>query len=111
MIPVGARRSLGRIALFFLLCCVLSGCSKSKITRENFDKINNGMTLAEVEAILGSGTSQSADGSLVAAQVGVDVSGGAPPPATVDYLWESGKKSITVTFRQGKVVAKKNSGL
>ncbi|HKI34995.1 MAG TPA: hypothetical protein VKA46_24275 [Gemmataceae bacterium] len=111
MMPASARATLGRIALLCTLCFILSGCGKSKITKENFEKIKNDMTLQEVEAILGSGSAQGGDGGLVAAQAGVDVSGGAPPPSTVDYLWESGKKSITVSFKQGKVVAKKSSGL
>ena len=91
------------------LCFILAGCGKSAITRENFDKIQNDMTLEQVEEILKKG-SQVGDGSNVAAQFGVDVTGGARPPSTVDYVWESGNKSITITFRQGKVVGKRSAG-
>jgi len=111
MMRASALVRLGGLAVLLALCLAVAGCGKSKITKENFDKIDNGMSLHEVEAILGEGSSQGGDGAVVAAQVGVDVTGGAPPPSTVDYLWEKGKKSITVTFRQGKVVAKKNVGL
>ena len=111
MMRVSALVRTGGLAILLGLCLAAAGCGKSKITKENFDKITTGMTLSEVEAILGEGSNQSGDGSVVAAQVGVDVSGGAAAPATVDYLWEKGKKSITVTFRQGKVVTKKSSGL
>jgi hypothetical protein len=113
MIPASARARLGRTAVLLALCLALTGCGKSKITQENFDKIKKDMTLKEVEAILGEGTSQGGDGANVAAQFGVDVSGGVGAPQgspAVDYVWEKGKKSITVTFRGGKVVAMRKDG-
>jgi hypothetical protein len=111
MVPATARARLVKVAVLLALCLMLTGCRKSKVTQENYDKIKNDMTLAQVEAILGEGTSQGGDGANVAAQFGVDVTGGAPAPSTTDYVWESGNKSITVTFRGGKVVGKKSSGL
>jgi hypothetical protein len=104
---------LGTVSLLLAMCLALSGCGKDKITKANYDKITNDMTLKEVEAILGEGTSQGGDGANVAAQFGVDVSGGVQASATtsVDYVWEKGNKSITITFRGGKVVNKKSSGL
>lgn len=110
MAPASTFARLGGVFVF-ALCLSLTGCGKDKLTKENFDKVKNDMTLAQVEAILGEGTSQGGDGANVAAQVGVDVTGGAPAPSTVDYVWEKGSKSITVTFKQGKVVGKKSSGL
>src|SRR5437588_11356830 len=41
-----------------VLCLVLAGCGPSKLTKENYDKIQNDMTLAQVAEILGSGTKQ-----------------------------------------------------
>jgi hypothetical protein len=105
------KKQFGLIAVFFALCFIMSGCGKTKITKENFDKIENGMTLQEVEHILGDGTPSGGDGSLVAAQVGVDVGSGARQSSTVEYVWESGNNSITVAFRQGKVIQKRKSGL
>ena len=102
---------LSAIAVLFALSFLLSGCGKAKVTQENFDKIENGMTLDEVEHVLGDGTPVGGDGSLVAAQVGVDVGSGASRSSTVEYIWESGKNSITVAFRQGKVVQKRKAGL
>ena len=54
-----------------------------------------------------SGTKQGGDAANVGAQFGVDVGVSAPPPSTVDYVWEKGKTTITVTFRSGKVAGKK----
>ncbi len=110
MLSASKAERLGRVALVCAFCLVLAGCPKSPVTRENYDKISNGMTLEQVEAVLGRGSPQG-DGSMVAAQAGVDLTGGAPPPSTVDYLWEGGKGSITVTFnKQGKVVGKRSTG-
>jgi hypothetical protein len=48
----GPRHAKALLALF-LSACLLSGCGPSPITRTNFDRIQPGMTQAEVEAILG----------------------------------------------------------
>jgi hypothetical protein len=112
MLPRSTPVRYGAIAVVLALCFLLSGCVKSKVTKENYDKINTNMTLAEVEAILGKGEAVG-DGSNVAAQVGVDVTGGAAPSNTVDYVWESGAKKITVTVIKGggKVLGKRSEGL
>ena len=102
-------RLAGLIGLV-VCCCLLTGCAKSKVTKENLDQINNGMTLEDVEAILGPGKLVG-DGSLIAAQAGVDVTGGARPSSAVEYVWESGNNSITVTFRHDKVVGKRSVGI
>jgi hypothetical protein len=99
------------LAFLFGLGLLLPGCGPSKLTKENFDKIKPGMTVQQVEEVLGSGSPQGGDGANVAAQFGVDVGASAPPPSTVDYLWEKGPKSVTVTFKGGKVVGSKSKGL
>jgi hypothetical protein len=102
---------LGRTALLLALCLLIPACASSKVTRANYDKITNNMTLKDVEAVLGPGEKEQGDGSGVAAQFGVDVS---PPPASKaveKYVWESGNKSITVYFTNGRVSNKSESGL
>jgi hypothetical protein len=98
-------------SVLFVLSLLLIGGCKSKINSENYAKIENGMTLDEVEHVLGNGTPLNGDGSLVAAQVGVDVGSGASRSSTVEYIWESGTNSLTVAFRGGKVVNKRKTGL
>jgi hypothetical protein len=111
MAPNSPRARLGGLAVLLALCVLAAGCAgNKKITQANFEKIKNDMSLSEVEAILGPGDKQG-DGSNVAAQAGVDVNMGAAPSSTVDYVWESGTKKITITFRGGKVVGKTSSGL
>lgn len=109
--PTYGNARFATAAAVAALLLILSGCGMNKVSKENFDKVKEGMSLQEVEAVLGSGSKLGGDGVNVAAQFGVDVGVSAPPPSTTDYEWESGTKKITVTFRDGKVVQKRSSGL
>ena len=92
-------RILTGLALIGLLLAGLVGCSK--ITKENYDKIETGMTLAEVEGILGKGTEKAG----IAGAVG-DLTG-----AGKVMTWGDEEKSITVTFANDKVTVKAQNGL
>ena len=102
-------RQFVRLAAVLTLCLLIPAC-KNRVTRANFDQIKEGMTLAEVEKILGKGTKEEGDGTGVAAQFGVAM----PQAPTVGggetYKWERGNNSITVTVRDGKVTSKRSSG-
>ena len=94
------------------LCLLASGCTKDKVTQANFDKITTGMTLDQVQAILGKGTKDDSPGaSNVAAQFGVDLPGQQGPSRGDTFVWEKGEKKITVVLLDDKVVWKGNSGL
>jgi hypothetical protein len=88
---------LAVIASFALAGVV--GCG-SKVTKSNYDKISDGMTTAQVEGILGKGQKASAGVSIAGLSVTGDV-----------YQWKDGDKSISVVFKDGKVVGKSQSGL
>jgi hypothetical protein len=110
-----ARRSC-LVALLLVSCLLLPACANKKVTKANFDQIKEGMTLADVEKILGKGEKESGDGSGVAAQAGVAVGGvesmaSRPNPDNSTYVWESGDKKITVYFFQDKVRNKTQAGL
>jgi len=99
-----------RVAVVLAMCLLIPAC-KTKVTKANVDKVKEGMTLEEVEKILGKGTNESGgDGSNVAAQFGVAVTSAPTVGAADTYVWESGTKSITVAVREGKVVNKRTSG-
>jgi len=102
---------LSLLAVILACCLMIPACGKSKLTKENFDKINNGMTLQEVEAVLGKGSKDEGDGSNVAAQVGVAIEAPSASKAIETYVWESGKKKITVYVTTGKVSGKRAEGL
>ena len=77
----------------------LAGCNK--VNTDNYEKIENGMSIEEVEDILGKGEKVQG-GSLSVGDI--DASGHT-------YSWKSGDKVITVTFVNEKVVAKAAEGL
>jgi hypothetical protein len=98
-----------RLLVVLVLCLLVTGC-KSKITKENYDKITVGMSLEDVQKILGKGEKETGDGSNVAGQFGVAV-GGAPTVGGGDvYVFENNKVTLRITFKQGKVVHKDHKG-
>jgi hypothetical protein len=82
-------------ALSLVICLGLVSCSSFKISQENFEKIQTGMSMAQVTAILGEPTESSS----------VDV---AVFSGTVSK-WKAGDITITIQFVNGKVVAKQLS--
>ncbi len=85
----------GILAVVLVLSLLLANCGADKITKANFDKIQTGMTEAEVQAILGPPTEAQ----------GVDV---AVFSGTVS-TWKQKNVTITIQFVNGKVVAKQFS--
>lgn len=87
---------------------VLAGC-ESKVTQENYDKITVGMSLAQVEEILGSGEPQDSSGTSIESS-GL-TSGANVNPDAKTYVWQSEGKQIIVNFMKDKVVSKNKRGL
>ncbi|UCD30609.1 MAG: DUF3862 domain-containing protein [Planctomycetota bacterium] len=85
--------------LIGLILVAFAGCSK--VTQENYDKISTGMTLDEVQKILGKGTEKSGVGGAIG-----DLSASAKT-----ITWGSEEKNITITFANDKVVTKTQKGL
>lgn len=111
-------------AVVFGLCILATGCNRAnpRLTQANLDKIQPGMTLTDVEAILGPGEQDGGDVSLAegssvagAAGIGGDLqSMGRARSNTVTHKWGNDKRWIKVTFLQGKVAsanAKQSHGL
>ncbi len=95
---MSARRSLAALTLVL----AFAAC-ESRITRENFEKVTDGMSYAQVRAILGSGEDQTATGT------GITTYGLATGEARSNrkvYVWKDGHRTITVVFDNGKVVEK-----
>jgi len=89
------------LVLIGLGALTLAGCGGSKVSKDNFDKIKPGMTIAEVEAVLGKAT----DTKGVSGTIG-DLAGSAKT-----MIWKDGDKTITVNFVNDKVAAMTSSGL
>ena len=86
-------------------------CSKSRLSKENYDKIATGMSPADVEAIMGKGTEQ-ASSSVAIPEVkvaGVAVGGGNTSSKVL--TWQEGRKVVSVTFVNDKVMTKTQFGL
>jgi outer membrane protein assembly factor BamE (lipoprotein component of BamABCDE complex) len=86
---------LRAVILLVVICVSLGSCSGTKISQENFEKIQTGMPLAQVTDILGPPTESSS----------VDV---AVFSGTVSK-WKAPDITITIQFVNGKVVAKQLS--
>jgi hypothetical protein len=95
-----------------LLALTMSGCKGNKnISRANFDTIAPGMTMAEVEKLLGGPGEQDggdlavAEGSGVGGAVGVgDLQSMSQPRSKFKtFKWGSSSKWIKVTFLEDKV--------
>jgi hypothetical protein len=88
---------LRAVILVMVICMSMSlvSCGSLKISQENFEKIQTGMSMAQVTAILGAPTESSS----------VDV---AVFSGTVSK-WKAGDVTITIQFVNGKVVAKQLS--
>jgi hypothetical protein len=92
------RRWMGPV-LVGLMLVGLAGCGK--VTKDNYDKVQTGMALSEVEAILGKGTEKAGLGGAVGNLTG----------SAKILTWGDDKKSITITFANDKVLTKAMNGL
>lgn len=107
------RHAIGilTVVAFAGVLSVLAACSKSKMTMANYEKVATGMSQPDVEAILGPGKEQA---STSVAVPGASV-GGVTVPATDTsakvLTWQDGRKIISVTFVNGKVMSKTQFGL
>jgi hypothetical protein len=83
------------LVLVLAIACLLTGCSRSKITKANFEKIKVGMTKAEVVAILGEPT-----GSELVFQINDN--------QTFAPVWEAPDFKIVAAFSpDGKLLVKR----
>lgn len=105
------------MSVLFTLAVLTAGCT-GKLTAENYTKVANGMTQAQVEGILGPGTEQASSGVAVPAMPAGVASTGATgigaPGTTVTtkvLVWRKGSKMITATFMNDQLVAKTQVGL
>lgn len=97
-------------SLSALACCVLLAACGPEISNATFDQIQDGMSLTQVEGIIGgSGEKQEVRGGSIGA-TGVESAGNIGDDRQT-YLWADGSKQIIVVFEDGEVVSKRKSGL
>jgi len=98
-----------------ILVLFTSGCG-SKLNTSNYERVRTGMTLAEVEAILGKG-SEDAESQVSVPSQSISIPGvgsasiaGMSTSAKV-VSWKDGNRVIAVTLMDGKVASKTQVGL
>jgi hypothetical protein len=100
------------VTLVSLVACAvlaLGGC-ESKLSQESYAKIKKGMTLVEVQKILGgSGEEDSSPSGMTIS--GAGVAGSSKETKEKIYVWKEGGATITVVVVDGKVVEARQSGL
>jgi len=82
-----------RTILLLTVAAALAACSK--LTEDNLQKIHNGMTTAEVKAVLGDPTSSNS-GNLLG------LSG-------TSYVYHTDKSDVTINFVDDKVISTEGS--
>lgn len=90
------------ISSYLFILIFLASCS-GKINKDNYNKITNGMTISQVESILGKGE------SLASSDVNLGDYGGKISSEVI--TWEDGTNIISITFSNGEVMSKVQSGL
>ena len=89
------------LTVLFFSATIMTSCS-GKINKDNYEKIYNGMSISQVESILGEGESN-ASSSYDLGEYGGNIS-------SEVMTWQSGMTVISITFSNGKVMAKAQSG-
>ena len=97
---MSSRAVLVSLLAFALAACA-AGCA-GKVSQSNYDKVQPGMTEAEVEGILGKGGVFSAIAGPAIGDVAL---------STKTIVWKDGQKQITVIFSQDKMISKTQTGL
>lgn len=104
------KSPLTRVLLILIAALTLlplAGC-EDRITQESYDKIKVGMSIDEVNTIMGGkGDLESAGMSGEISAGGIMTTQSAPPNI---YKWQQGTKIITVTCKDGKVIATGKDG-
>ena len=96
------KKMMKIVTVFCFTTLILVGCS-GKINKDNYNKISNGMSISEVESILGKGESLGAS-SYDLGEYGGD--------QTLEVItWSSGMKVISLTFENEKLSLKTEFGL
>ncbi len=91
----GRRSKIGILLLLAVFLLGVSACEKYRLNKDNFDKIEVGMTQEKVQSILGPPTESSS----------VDIAGF----SGTNSAWKWDGNTISIQFLNGKVVAKQLS--
>ncbi len=83
-----------------LISLVTSGCAESRLTMENYARIEEGMSLREVESVLGTGKKK-----------GGGLSIGSFDASAYEIIWGDKERFIAITLVNDEVMTKVHRGL
>ena len=89
-----------------LAASVLLLVACSKVSEENYDKVTTGMTLSQVERILGKGD-QDTTGGVSISSGGVMGGSSSANSRRQTYTWKDGQKQVVIEFMDDKVLNKR----
>jgi|GEM_PF-1608020 len=98
------RRSTLALLIAVTLGLNLTGCIGSKVTKENFDKLETGITgmnVQKVKDVMGEPTEQNS-GEIGLAGVGV---------SGRTMTWKDGSRSISIVFINDQAISKSQIGM
>lgn len=98
----------GLAALAGVACVALAGCEDT-VTEENYANLTPGLSLAQVEKIMGGAGGRVEQGGMSTSAAGM--AGGSGANSQVTYSWKSGSREITATFQGEKLVNTGKAGL
>jgi outer membrane protein assembly factor BamE (lipoprotein component of BamABCDE complex) len=84
-----------RLFLVLLLVLALNGCVGRRITKANVDEVSEGMSKKQVESILGPPTELDSKDFVILKKT--------------TYTYRQGKDTVTITFKDDKVVEKQST--
>ena len=103
------QRAAWRVLPLALAAMIVVGC-ESKLTPENYASIKPGMTLAQVQRLLGSsGDEDSSPSGMSISDAGIAGSSGGSNERI--FVWKEDGVTITVVFKDDIVVESRQTGL
>lgn len=92
-----------------LSCALLLSACGPDISPASYERLQTGMTLAEVESVLGGeGERQEVQGTSIGS-TGLESAGNAGDSMQT-YIFGAGAKQIIVVLKDGKVISKRKTG-
>lgn len=115
MAQYSVRLVMLSISLLLFGGLFLVGCG-SAVSKSNYDKIESGMAIKEVESILGKGEEQASSsinipGQSISIPGGGNISTSGMSTSAKSMVWKDGSKVISIMFSDGKVMGKSQLGL
>ncbi len=99
------------LVLALAVSALTLGACEKKVSADNLNQIQDGMSLNDVAKIMGGSGTKEAKAEGTSLDGGGTLSNRGNASVEDTYVWKDGAKEIVVTFRDGKVINKVGRGL